>query len=355
MPDARYLLSTASEIDTAWVAGVLEVDRRSVTRVEVTASWDTPVSTVARVRVDYARETSLPVSFFVKFTKESVAATIRSSFEREVRIYADRAYRVPAGLMPACHYAAYSPDEQRFTIVLEDLSESHFQTEWPLLPVMKDCRLAVECIARLHAHWWDHPELEAKTHPFPDGDELADLLEASRRKTSEFVAFMDDRLDPSYRRIIDEVLSNGERLAERRLQGRNLTLVHNDAHLWNFLFPKKEEASIKLIDWQLFGNGWGATDLGYMIALFWPTVRRRRYESELLGAYHATLTENGVSNYSFAELMADYKLAIASTIFVPINQWQLKIWPAIWVGHLDRIFAAYEDLDCSAVLRHGVQ
>ena len=57
------------------------------------------------------------------------------------------------------------PDKP-LSMLFEDLSESHDQTPWPIIPGLSDCKRAVATLARVHAHWWGRTDsIDAPTPP----------------------------------------------------------------------------------------------------------------------------------------------------------------------------------------------
>ena len=73
-------------------------------------------------------------------------------------------------------------------------------------------------------------------------------------------------------------------------------------------------------------------------------------EGPLLQRYHAALCTHGVADYSLERLWEDYRLSVIGDLAIPIWQQTLGFPPAIWWSHLHRIVAAFEDLDCAALL-----
>jgi len=121
------------------------------------------------------------------------------------------------------------------------------------------------------------------------------------------------------------------------------------------MFPTERDGDVKIIDWQSYENGQGAYDLAYLIALHWFPERRRRYEEAVLDRYFGALVEGGVRGYSRDELSRDYRLAVAELLFLPAWQREAGLGAGIWFNHLERIFSAFEDLDCRALLREAAR
>ena len=109
-------------------------------------------------------------------------------------------------------------------------------------------------------------------------------------------------------------------------------------------------SSLRIIDWQVWFAGLGTIDLAYMIGLHWYPERRARLEKDLVRRYHSYLLKAGVGNYDWHDCWYEYRLAIATNVFIPVMQWHYKLDSSIWWSHLERGLLAFEDLDCVELL-----
>jgi hypothetical protein len=126
-----------------------------------------------------------------------------------------------------------------------------------------------------------------------------------------------------------------------------VTLVHGDAQMWNFFYPRDATIEyVRIIDWQFWHIGVGTDDLAYMMALHWYPERRRRMERELLRRYHTELLRHGVANYPWEVCWFDYRVSALSNLLVPALQWSVKLPAAAWWSHLERAMLAFDDLGC---------
>lgn len=144
-------------------------------------------------------------------------------------------------------------------------------------------------------------------------------------------------------------------LFNRHASGRNLTLVHGDAHLGNFLFPiEAQTASAYLINWQFWRPTIGGADLAFMIATEWKPQTRRRLKTHLLRRYDTGLIEHGVSGYSWEDCWNDYRLSvILVSIFIPVWRWSIFQWAPDFTA-LESSMTAFADLNCSELLEGGM-
>ncbi len=240
--------------------------------------------------------------------------------------------------------------DKPLSLLFEDLSDSHEQTAWPIIPSLLNCKRAVATLGDIHAHWWGRADsIEAGSPPVARHYDAARLALASN--FSPFVDFVGEYLSPTrlaqYERVFDFVDS----LLANRLNVENTTLLHTDPHFWNFLYPKDEEQDRCVIfDWTLWRTGLAGCDLAYMIALHLYPEHRRRFESVLLDHYWQALEESDVS-YSRADVYLDYRIGIVVGLLMPIMEFRWKIPPLDWMPKLEKAFSAYDDHDCQELLK----
>lgn len=344
-------IESFDEITFDWLEDVLDVPSGAISSRAIVRSWQTPVTQVALIQVGYKNtDIGFPSSIFVKIAKKEQQRELREMCAREVAFYSEIAGVMRVSCIPRCFHAVRDKESGSFTIVLEDLSETHFQTEYPLPPTTDYCEMAVECLASVHAEWWHRQGPESVLGQFPPIDEDPERLAYFRRAWEEFAAFMGDRLSQSRRQLIEKATSNAERAFGRCLGGNNYTLTHTDTHLWNFFFPKRTGGMVKLIDWQFFKYGFGVDDLIPMIALNWYPERRKRFEMPMLKKYHMALVERGIKDYRWEQLLIDYRWAVVRALAVPIWQWKHNVGAFIWYNNLERIVLAFQDLNCMELI-----
>ena len=105
-----------------------------------------------------------------------------------------------------------------------------------------------------------------------------------------------------------------------------------------------------LIDWQVWHLDLGARDLAFMIALHWDRTARKKLELSLLHYYHAELINEGIHNYSFNDLLLDYRRCVVRNLTMPIIFWSKGMQPEAWWHRLECALAAYHDLACDELL-----
>ena len=101
--------------------------------------------------------------------------------------------------------------------------------------------------------------------------------------------------------------------------GSPKTLCHGDFRPDNmFFWDEGSEDIFCALDFQVLHSGNCAEDLAYFLGGGLTVENLLKYEDELLKLYHDHLVEFGVKNYSFEELVEDYKEQLILNVTMPI-------------------------------------
>lgn len=296
-----------------------------------------------RLHVRYADEAAptVPTNLFLKMSRESHEANF---YQRTQHLNNE----LP---IVRCYDVAFD-DTVGAHILLDDLTRTH-QSYPPsqLPPIGKHVEMIVDALADLHGYWWDHPELEKTFGKRPTAPWIKAWAADDARHYEGFARFLDDRLSPEQREIYELAITQlPQKVADRFGSGTGLTLTFEDVQVGNFLYPKSEGDLLYMIDWEQWGLNLAMNDLAYMMALFWSPERRARLEQQYLRRYFDRLLTHDVMDYGWDDLWYDYRLSVARHLFVPVFQWQRQHIVDVWWNHLERITAAFIDLDCASLL-----
>lgn len=233
-------------------------------------------------------------------------------------------------------------------LLLEDLSRTHVVPSEPGLPPRPgDSERVVAALARVHAQAMRVQDWRA--HAASGAERLRDvawLQEHTDRMLHRLGELASERTRFLYRRFIDAVPA----LARRYDNPQGLTLVHGDAHVWNFMLPRAGTGHAKLLDWDAWVHGLGATDLAYMMALYWDREPHQRFRDRLLACYHRELEASGVTACTLGELQQDYRLAVLLHLRTPVTRYAYGIPTRIWWMQLMRVMQAVEDVGAEELL-----
>ncbi|MFO1024559.1 MAG: phosphotransferase [Acetobacteraceae bacterium] len=341
----------------AHLAAVLEragvLGDRHVQEVAILSDRPTLVSRIIRLRLTYDRPAdALPNSLILKTNLPEREGPDWLGGGREVGFYNDVAPYLPSGLVPRCFEARHADATAPWHVLLEDLTETHaVATEWPLPPSDAQCRTIVGSLARLHAAWWDDPRLGVSIGVRFDKAALDGFIELAARHFTVFADRLGDELPSDRRALYERLMAEAPRLHERyHRDGRNITLTHGDAHVWNSFLPRNGSDDVRWFDWDNWRIRVPTNDLAYMMAVHWYPERRQRLEQVLLEHYHTVLLANGVCGYNRNNMQADYRLSVLWHMFTPVFATGLKLHPVIWWNNYQRVMAAVDDLGCRDLL-----
>jgi len=347
------LITNPGDITPEWLTSVLRregaLEGGSVTDITM-ETGSTSFSTTVRLRLTYSEDDSGPERLFLKFSLPEYPGSIREQ-GAEVLFYREVAPRT-AGPLVRCFDAVFSPETHRLHVLLEDVSNTHFSQPASQLPPTRDqCFGIVDAVATIHSAWWEHPPWRLLGLQQPDQQMIDARIADVRDRTGRFVDFLGERLSSQRRAMYRSIIENLPRLYTRLLDRRAYTVVHDDIHAGNVLYPRNEDAdSVRIIDWQTWHIDLGPKDLAHMMALFWFPSRRRELELPLLHRYHERLCASGIQKYPWDDCWADYRLSVLRKLFHPPWQWDTGHHPNIWWNHLERVWSAFDDLECAELL-----
>jgi hypothetical protein len=317
--------------------------------VAITERTETTISNVWFLEVEYSADASpkLPTRLLLKWAHEQSAAPGRG--DPELVFYRDLAPLLPSPPMVQCLAAAPPTSKERW-LIIEDLRSSHTNPPRPERPGDKEVHDAVAVLARVHAHWWESATLGMTVGALHTETKLRTIVHGFRDHLPGLFNDFGEDLSLSDRQVLEAVFNSSLRPWLRLLDRQALTVIHGDAHTSNFLFPRSGQGMPYLIDWQFWNLDVGARDLAFMIALNWDRTARRQLELPLLHYYHDELISAGISNYSFDELLLEYRRCVVRNLTFPITFWSRRLPREVWRNRLDCALAAYRDLDCEELL-----
>lgn len=331
--------------------GVL--DAGAVREVKVLHQRDTVVSHIVRLGLRYVGDPGgAPQSLILKTAQAAFSRTPADRGEHEVAFYTQLSPYMPPGLVPRCFDGHFDEASGAWHLLLEDLTDSHELATVPTLPPSRHQATAiVTALARMHAVWWDHPNLGETFGTWASPEDSAARMETFAGHYDRFADQLGDRLSEERRILYRRLIEQSARLSQRYHSRRHVSIAHGDAHTWNFLLPRAGIVdTVRIFDFDLWGINVPTSDLAYMMAIQWYPERRQALERALLHRYHETLLAHGVAGYTRGALDQDYRWSVLWHITKPVWQWSINLPPGIWWNNLERVMMAVEDLGCEELL-----
>lgn len=336
-------------------AGLLEQDSRPAGyRLERLGADN---STGYRVYLSYAGSGGdAPRSLFLKLCGGGTFG--RSEVDYYTKDYAGKS-GVP---VPKCYDACY--ENKSYHLLLEDLTDTH-RNNWETEPTLAYGKAAARALARLHSYGWGTGSIRNAGYQVVDETQLERYLAEVRKGYEPLLgalletAVEGDNVLSSRGTVADVFKRHPEAMEKRLTSGGPFALVHGDANPGNILSRKDGRAEdVYFIDRQPFDwslQTWvGPSDLSYMMVLWWEPERRRALELDVLQAYHDSLREFGVQDYTWHMTLSDYRLSALQCFYVaaswcvdPEERTNMR-W--LWTSQLERACAFYQDWSCGEKL-----
>lgn len=323
-------------------------------------------SQVVHLQVSYYPqvEPGAPSALLAKLNQDGDGAT-------EVDFYL-QAMQQPTFKLPMlayCYYAAIDAQRLQSCLLLQDISYSHTPpvSRQALIagdgmPSMAIMESIVTALAGFHAWWWERPcggEAASLTRVrdwFASTGHHDLHIQRRMRELDYFLACAGPDFPAEMGKVLKNALERLPGLWETYLRARvrefrQLTLAHGDCYLTNILTPRDGTGQVYLVDFDSASGNFAAFDLVYLLATFWRRSQRLEEgrEQSLLATYHRALTDFGVRNYSYYDLVLDYRLMLSYMLFDPVADLVRGSSRAYWWPKLNRLLAAYQDWECAKI------
>jgi hypothetical protein len=351
------VITSVNQVTVEWLTSVLS-ESGALTSGAVATFAVTPGqgnwSTSARLNVRYVDGShgTLPQRLFLKMVNVDLGD--ESFGPSEVAYYTRDYVGVEDAPLVRCYDAAFSAEQQRYHVLLDDLSETHVEAaEKP--PTLDYGLTLAEGLAVMHARWWGAQRLAQAGAPIHDAEHIRRFVDIAEPGAENILNQFSAELEPHWPTAVRALYArHPQAIIARTRDDNGFTLIHGDVGQKNILVPRDGDRPIFIIDRQPFDwslTTWlGVYDLAYAIVLDWEVETRRRLEMTVLRHYHDQLIKRGVNGYSWDRLFDDYRLAVAMGVYVATEYCRggvNKRWIRVWLTMLQRSLIACDDLNCS--------
>jgi hypothetical protein len=177
------------------------------------------------------------------------------------------------------------------------------------------------------------------------------------RDWSSFISTIGADFPADLRALYERTLEGLPRLWEPHLARRvatrvNLTLSNGDCYFAQFLCPNDPGDSAEptyIIQFQGICTDLPAMDRVFLFATFWTPEQRREgnREQRLLCHHLDTLHAHGITDYTWDDLLANYRFAVLFMILYPIWDQANGSSRDYWWPRLSCLTGAFRDLGCA--------
>lgn len=304
------LPQSIEHIDPEWLSQALSLRFPGTQVLKVTFGTSVRATgTKVRMLLEYndaGHAHRLPATMWFKGGYEDHSDNVRTSHARESMFYDEIE---PLGLVnaPKTYFAGVDEKTGFGAQLIEDLLQRNARFGDARKPVSVDsARQAIEQMARLHAHWWNSPELERLG---PVGGSLATdgivLRILTEDAWSTAMASDTARDLPEAFHAHDVAVAAMTRLWELDRASANLCMVHGDPHPGNLFY--EQDGTPGFLDWQRLMQCDWAHDVNYFMVSSLSVEDCAEHEEALVRHYLKTLAEQGVAAPAWDEAWLSYR------------------------------------------------
>jgi hypothetical protein len=323
-------LASVEDITPIWLTACLRESGHlpqgyvtKITKQEPLKAWS---GTLTPIIITYQDNSPAPERLIFKQWHSAWA----HAAAHELYFYATIAPQMPELRVPHLYYEHHTSTSAY--VLYEDFSVHHRVPQLDHAPPLDKVKQIVDMMAVLHARWWDNPQLqhEQLTHlqsgplcmsHLPTADVLQEYNRLIKYHARQLITAFSDNLADSWRSAFEWAVEHWYDFAAKRVaKNQHLTLIHGDIH-WHNLAFHTSNSEILVFDWETYKRGLGTFDVAYFLHDTYWREARQQHEKPLLQQYHNTLIQLGVRNYSWDDLVTDYRLSLVVLLFVHM-QWR---------------------------------
>jgi len=358
---AGNVIAKLNQVTIEWLTAVLSTS--DALTYGTVAAFDTDAgqgnwssNAVLRLRYEEGARGKLPRRVFLKMVDTGASSSDESFGESEVIYYTRDYIDVEDVPLIRCYDAAYSSEQHRYHLLLDDLSETHIEAA-EKTPTLEYGLALAEGLAAMHARWWGTHGLAKARAPVHSEKHIRRFAALAVPGAGHIIENFSAQLEPHWPDMMRALYANHpEAMVERTKDANGFTLIHGDVGHNNVLVPHTGDRPLYIIDRQPFDwslTTWlGVYDLAYAMVLDWEIETRRQLEMQILRRYHDQLIKKGVEDYSWQRLQNDYGLCAAMGVYIAteycrdgVNERRIPVW----LPMLQRSLTACDDLDCGGL------
>ncbi len=257
---------TIDDITPEWLSHAFGRDVRAL-RSEPVGVGVGLVGNLFRLQLDTEDSNDLPATIIAKLAAPTdegrFVATVLNMYGRELGFYRELSSQTPIA-HPACYYGDHDPATQDAVLLLEDVSSRGRCIDQIAGCSPAQTGPALRTLARLHARFWDSPDLDRVPwllrlcdDPYPGA--VAFAYDTAWPRVLEMLP---DVIRPDLREFGAEYAAHIPALFARLSEGP-LVLSHADWRVDNLFFTP--QGDVVAVDWQLVDRSVGPRDLSYFV------------------------------------------------------------------------------------------
>jgi hypothetical protein len=353
------MMSGSPVISEDYLYSILHLpDSCVIDQIKVSQVVESNTALVIRfsVRIKKSGQDDETQKYFIKTIKSSTKPNVYHDLSiKEAEFYQLFSSHSMEGLpIVRCLDSYISDDRSGYLILLQDISDEFIDSGKADLTDQTVWFSAAESLARFHAAFWNLRNIDPAKLPPIEEDAVLNNINQSKDGFAKFRAYVGDRFDNGTYAMFEHAVQINCALQreahQRRLQHENITIVHGDSHIYNFMVSPTQSVPPALIDFQFWGIGLGAGDLAHLTRVSFLEAFCRTLHKPLVGRYYETLTAQGVHGYSWEQCWNDYRRQVADMLLIPV--WQYVFFDLQydnWRQDVQKLVLNYRALKCDEI------
>jgi hypothetical protein len=239
-------------------------------------------------------------------------------------------------------------------LLLEDLSSEFYSSE-KFDFTSENIWISAACsLAKFHAAFWNSAQIGSKYLPIDSMPDANYYIQNTYESYQKFINYVRNRFDVETLTIFEHALKISVGLETERYERisskDNITLIHGDSHIYNFMFPHDQNKTSVIIDFQFWGVGIGARDIAHLTRISFPENFGEEFHQLLVKKYYEMLLVHGVHGYTWDACWNDYRKHVASMLLIPMFQYAFfDLKYENWINDISRLISTYKLLQCEGL------
>ncbi len=234
-----------------------------------------------------------------------------------------------------CYDAYIFEDKKQFLLMLDDISDDYVSANEIDRNDMNNWLNAAASLAKLHSFYWNGVNSKNLINLHGDNKTIEEKVQNLHNALDKFLSyavdFYEKEILEAYQSALVDAITFEQKSIDRRAQKNNISVIHGDSHIYNFMFPTASFQKPLIVDFQFWRMGIPTVDVMNLTRVKFPFMNEPDGHLEVIKHYHMTLIKLGVSNYSFNECLYDYYLSAAYAIFGPVfNYFEFGLGHEYW-------------------------
>ena len=242
---------------------------------------------------------------------------------------------------------------RRYALLIEDVS--HYRLgDQSAESSDNDIKMALSCMASLHAQFWNSEELDALSWVTPVEVSAKLIHMGYLQSANKYLKENREKLSKDQLRLHAWLKKNGVQLTERLGKGPS-TLLHGDFRVDNLCFDD-DAGEMLLLDWQTTTSGSYGLELAYFLSTALPANASDEKLDEMIKYYQKSLALLGI-DIPNEELRREFDIgmvAIVHRISPILHQSQLELGtgrgPEIMRNWIDSAYRKLENVELASIL-----